>query len=609
MSAAPTIIEGDTPHREHGAPRPQLLYIFLGIASVILISRGFYLQIVKGAALRSQAEHNYTAIVPLQAPRGIIFDSHKKQLVENIASTDVMVDPFQLSPENQQSVQDALSTILEIPAETITEKFIEAKKEGRITLLAPAISHEHVLRLQEKKASLPGIRLVSSSVRKYLYSDAGSHVLGYTSLATAQERNNEPTLTLFDTTGKMGIEEQYDTALRGKNGVLYTEVDAQGHEQKNLGKKDPVSGNDLYLTIDMEMQEFIYNLLAGRQTVDDNHAAAVIVLDPRTGAIRSLVSYPTFDPNVFSQPALRDEAYRLITDTKQPLFNRAISGTYPPGSTIKPVLAAGALQEGIITRDTTIQSTGGITIGPWFFPDWKQGGHGATTVTKAIAESVNTFFYLITGGNETMRGLGISKAGQYLSMFGYGKKTNIDIPTEAEGFIPSPEWKQKTKHEPWYIGDTYHLGIGQGDVLATPLQIALATSIIANEGVKVEPHLAESLKQSDGTMHTMTYTNERISIEKEYLDTVIAGMRQTITDGSARSLQTLPIPLAGKTGTAQVGNNDVTHAWFTSFAPYDHPELVVTVLLEKGGKGDQDAVPIAREIWQWWYENREQGSH
>ena len=328
---------------------------------------------------------------------------------------------------------------------------------------------------------------------------------------------------------------------------------------------------------------------------------SIIALDPRSGAIRALVNYPAYDPNAFSQPGKFSESTVFFGDERQPLFNRAISGSYAPGSTIKPLIAAAGLQEGVITRNTSFLSTGGINIGIWSFPDWKSGGHGQTNVTKAIAESVNTFFYLLAGGDENIKGLGVEKITEYLSAFSWGKTTGIDLPNEAEGFLPSAEWKKEVKDERWYIGDTYHLGIGQGDVLVTPLQVAVGTAAIANGTTVYQPFIvADKVAQNSSRTEHKT----KIPINKSHIQTVQEGMRQAVLEGSARRLSSLPLAVAGKTGTAQfAGGIENTHAWFTSFAPYDTPELTVTVLLEKGGKGDEHAVPIAQEIWQWWHEH------
>jgi len=330
----------------------------------------------------------------------------------------------------------------------------------------------------------------------------------------------------------------------------------------------------------------------------------VVALDPRNGAVRALVSYPSFDPNVFSQPRFRAGVNDYLNDQRQPLLNRPISGMYPPGSTIKPFLAVAALEEGVVTETTSVYSDGGLSIGIWNFPDWKAGGHGQTDLVKALAESVNTYFYILAGGDDTRLGLGVERIADYLRLFGWGEETDIDLPGEQAGLIPSPEWKQQTKDERWYIGDTYHLGIGQGDVLATPLQIAVATAAVANGGVVYQPHVVSEEKMSDGDTYQPVIRKSTLSVKPRHLATVRRGMRSAVLDGSARGMRDIAVPVAGKTGTAQFSSEDATHAWVTSFGPDRDPELVLTVLLERGGQGDVAAVPVAREVWEWWAENR-----
>jgi penicillin-binding protein 2 len=264
-------------------------------------------------------------------------------------------------------------------------------------------------------------------------------------------------------------------------------------------------------------------------------------------------------------------------------------------------VAAAALAEGLIIPTTSFLSTGGLTIGSWFFPDWKVGGHGETNVGKAIAESVNTFFYIIGGGFDAFTGLGVERITSYARLFGFGSLTGLDLPNEGEGFLPSKEWKEEVKGERWYVGDTYHLAIGQGDLLVTPLQMAVALSTVANGGTKYEPHVAKAVGDQ-WILPKGTVLPEEL---RQAIKIVREGMRQTVTSGSARRLNSLPLAAAGKTGTAQIGGSSETHAWFTGFAPYENPEIAVVVLIEEGGEGSSTAVPVAENIFRWWYQNRD----
>ncbi len=581
--------------------RTWLLPTLLTVAVAALAARSFFLQIVRGTSFLSVAEGNRVAVLPIPAPRGIIYDMSGKALTENIASTDIILDPSTLpTEENEAYLIDRLPELLtEITPEQIRTALTRARALQRPVVLKKAVSHAEVLAVETSLQELYGVRLVSSLVRQYDYGKDLAHTIGYTGAVTAEDLAAEETLLSFDITGKNGLEKFYEGTLRGRAGAEYVEVNVAGRPQKNLGRQDPVPGSDLHLTLDAELQHIIMELFYEMATASGREqppvsAGAVVALDPRDGAVRALVSFPSFDPNIFSQPSRSRETTVLTQAPGEPLFARAVDGSYPPGSTIKPFLGAAALQEGIITDETTVLSAGGIQVGIWDFPDWKTGGHGVTDIKKAIAESVNTFFYLVTGGDETHDGLGVERATAYLGKFGWGEPAEIDVPASGRGFLPSKIWKEKTKGERWYIGDTYHLGIGQGDVLVTPLQLAASTAALANGTHLVTPHLNTKVAGD----------NKPLPVDGQTAAVIREAMRQTVTDGSGRRLASFPLALAGKTGTAQAGGEATTHAWFTSFGPYEGPELVITVLLENGGEGDDAAVPFAEKIWQWWYENR-----
>lgn len=592
------------------APRRRLTWLNLMAATImaLLFSRAIWLQIIRGPAFLTAAEHNRVAAFPIVAPRGIFFDTRGKQLVTNLASTDVVIDPALLPrPEDETALVERMSELVEQPPPDILRAVQTARHRQRAVVVRRALPHDRVLAVENAREALPGVRLQSSLVRHYALGETAAHILGYASTVAEDEMGVADRLP-YDISGKTGLERQYDDRLRGEAGALYREVDAVGRVQKELGTKAPRAGADLTLTLDSELQQRLWEVLTARAASrDEEHereAAAIIALDPRVGAIRALLSYPAFDPNAFTSFTRATEAAALLSDAREPLFNRATDGTYPPGSTIKPFLAAAGLEEGIVTPATTVLSTGGITVGRWSFPDWKPGGHGLITVTSAIAESVNTFFYILTGGDASHRGLGVQGAIEWLRQFGWGRLTGIDLPTEAYGLLPSPEWKRQAKGEAWYIGDTYHLAIGQGDVLTTPLQVAVATAAIANGGKLNQPYAVERVIKSDGTAQHTRPRSRVIPINASYLKVVQDGMRQAVAWGSGRALSGLSVPIAGKTGTAQTSEEGVTHAWFTSYGPADEPALVVTVLLERGGEGDADAVPVAEAIWRWWIEHR-----
>jgi len=334
-----------------------------------------------------------------------------------------------------------------------------------------------------------------------------------------------------------------------------------------------------------------------------------LAIDPRNGGILALVSIPSFDNNLFAQGISKKELTDLEKDPNEPFLNRALLGQYPPGSVIKPLIAAAALEEKIISPYQSINCTGAITIFNEYnpeivyrFPDWKT--HGLTNIIKAIAQSCNVFFYTVGGGYNDIEGLGVDRIKKYLEYFGLGEETGIDLPNEEKGLIPDEEWKKMAKQgEEWYLGDTYHLSIGQGDILVTPLQMAMALSSIANGGILYQPQITDKIIDLDGNLvkNISTKIIKKDFINLDNIKVVQEGMRQAVIDGSAVSLSSLSIDVAGKTGTAQFGNKGETHAWFIGYAPYENPEIVIAVLVEAGGEGHKSAVPVAKEILKWYF--------
>ena len=363
-----------------------------------------------------------------------------------------------------------------------------------------------------------------------------------------------------------------------------------GKEDKIIDYRPSQKGTDIILTVDLKAQEKLAQILSARMIEFKVERAAAIALDPRDGSILALISLPSFDDNIFTSQFDENKYRELIQNPNKPLFNRAIAGEYPPGSTFKLIVAAGALEEGNVDKNTTVLSTGGIRIGEWFFPDWLAGGHGTTNVTRALAWSVNTYFYAVGGGAQNITGLGLEGLAKYANLFHLGQPTQIELPGEASGFFPSAAWKLNEKNEAWYLGDTYHLSIGQGDLLVTPLQMAQWTAFFANSGTLYQPHLLS------GNVHVI----DKNFISSKNIEIVRKGLRDTVTLGSARSLNSLPVTIAGKTGSAQFASNKKPHGWFTGYAPAEAPTIVLTVLMEEGD-GSNSAVPVAREFLDWYF--------
>jgi penicillin-binding protein 2 len=406
--------------------------------------------------------------------------------------------------------------------------------------------------------------------------------------------------------GRTGLEASYDNELRGRVGINEIEVNANGQFQRYLNNLAPLEGKTLVLTLDRDLQrEMVASL---KEAMDKNGAkqAIGIAIDPNTGGILASVSLPSFDNNSFAHGMSADDLKRLNDDPTKPLLNRAVDGLYPAGSTIKPFIAAAALQEGTVKPSTTLDtSVGVIKIGEWQFPDWKV--HGISDIRQAIAESNDIFFYALGGGWDKIPGLGVDRIKKYLDLFGFGRPTGTDYTADQSGLVPDPEWKKKVMKENWYIGDTYHIAIGQGNLLVTPMQMARAISAIANGGQLITPHVVNAYSDPHTLeQHPQTFAQEHIALNGEVLQTVREGLERSVNSetGSARTLRSLPFPSAGKTGTAQFGTEQKTHAWYIGYAPYEKPEIACVILVEGGGEGNAISVPVAGRIFNYYMTHR-----
>lgn len=566
-----------------------LVFFFIGV-------RLAELQVIEGDALRLVADQNRLQSIVDVAHRGRLYDRDGVVLAQN--------DPYYqflaytaLLPSDDAALKETLAPLVvscSLLFDDLVARVYEARDQKKTEfILAENISSSCAL-MYLSLAELPlGIRIEVNERRAYITNKIPSlsHVLGYTSGLSEEEyaQMRASGYRPFDTVGKQGVERLFEERLRGNNGETLVEVDAQGGILRTLLQQDPLQGEDLTLSLDASLHAQIEQILAQKLEGAPVQRASVVIMNPHTGEVFALVSYPSFDANFFVRGISQEMYSALVSDPNAPLFNRTIGSSYPAGSTIKILYAAGALTDGIITPQTTFMSVGGLWLGNRFFPDWRGGGHGLTDVYHAIADSVNTFFYAVGGGTGDFEGMGIERLMEWARTFGLGAKTGIGLSGESEGFLPSKVWKEETKGEPWYIGDTYNVSIGQGDVLVNPLQIARVTSAIANGGDLVTPVLLKNVQ------------GERTNIvAPDVVEIVQQGMRDTVLSGTARSFQNLPVTSAGKTGTAQWSSVYADHSWFTGFAPYEDPEVVITVMVEQGGEFSL-ASPIARDILMWYF--------
>ncbi|MFA6973743.1 MAG: penicillin-binding protein 2 [Parcubacteria group bacterium] len=591
----------ETPFHRKGLD--MVWYLIIGIILLLGI-RVFYLSVIKGSYYADVSKGNRIRLITIKAPRGKILDKFGSVLVGNVPSMDVVVVPRDLPEDPAARLRMAQITagILGMdPGNVETALETQNRKSVEPILLKENITQDQALVVMEKQKDLPGVSVENTAIRNYENGQIFSPIVGYDGKITPAELKNGAGYTMTDYIGKTGLEKYYEQNLRGKNGAKQVEVDSLGNSSRNLGVIQPQAGDNLFLNIDEGLQKKLYDSLASVLEKTGTKMASAVAIDPRSGGVLAMVSLPSYDNNLFSRGISNADYQKLITDPNLPLFNRTINGEYPPGSTIKPAVAAAALSEGVITPDTIIQGSGGsINIGAFRFGDWKV--HGPSDVRTAIAESNDIFFYSIGGGYAGIQGLGMDRMKKYENLFGFGAPTGIDLLGESSGFIPSEQWKLDKIGERWYIGDSYHCAIGQGFITSTPLQVVNQVAAIANGGILYQPRIVNRIQKNDGTSESILPTIIRQNfISPDVMQVVREGMRKTVTDGTAQPLKDLPVAVAGKTGTAEFGGEGKTHGWFVSFAPYENPEIALVILAEGGGDGHSTGVPVTKEVYDWYF--------
>lgn len=576
----------------------------------LLGARVFQMAILDGEKYRLSAERNTIRLFPISAPRGILYDRNGIRLVRNVPSLDLVLLQKDLPEDSyeREKIVIGVKNLFSVDEQVIRDAMVAKNiRPLDAILLKEGVSQDESIRFFSMTEMLPGINLRKSVIREYEDSSIFSHIVGYEGKIRKDELEGLEGYLPTDGIGRDGVEKTYEQYLKGERGFLRAEVDSVGVIQRELGTIEPKPGKDLLLNIDSNLQKKIYDSLESTLEKNNLKRGAAIALDPRDGSVLALVNIPSYENNLFSKGISDEEYRRLIEDESKPLFNRAIAGEYPPGSTLKPVIAAAALSEGIITENRQIESRGGINVGSFFFGDWK--AHGFTDIRRAIAVSSDVYFYSIGGGYGGISGLGMERMKKYENLFGYGELSGIDLPSEGDGFLPDPEWKKRRFNERWYVGDDYNASIGQGFITATPLQVVNSIAAIANGGTLYEPHIGRAIRSLDGSTEYIAPVVKRKNIIDPYiLHIVREGMRQTVTDGTATILSDLPVAVAGKTGTAQFRNDkENTHGWFVSFAPYENPVIAMIVLVEGQGESGYFAVPITKEVYEWYFRENQGG--
>ncbi|MFT4578205.1 MAG: penicillin-binding protein 2 [Nitrospinales bacterium] len=586
-----------------------ILIIFVFIC---LSMRIWYLQILKWQYLTGLSENNRVRMVSLPAYRGVIKDRNGETLVSIRPSFNLYITPEDAG--DSDSSLDLLATKIKFERGKL-KKNIGREKSFKDILIKADISREEVAFVEENNMRLPGIKIKAEPLRNYVYKDLMSHTLGYLGEISKSKlkKTNNPFYSQGDFVGKNGLENVFESTLRGKKGHKEVEADVSGRELKTIRKLPSESGNNLILTLDVKVQEELEKAMTSTPEKIVNGSAVVIKV--QTGEILAITSKPTFDPNEFAAGITPRNWRNLINDEMHPLQNRSIHSQYPPGSTYKIAVAYAALEEGIVDPETTIYCPGHFKLGRGRYRCWKKTGHGAVNLHDALVQSCDVYFYTV--GHR----MGIDTLARYARKFGFGSPAGVGLSREKSGLVPSTQWKLKNRKKAWLLGETISASIGQGYNLVTPLQQANMMAAVANGGMLLKPYLVKRIEEPGGTTIKEFFPEIRgqIAGSSENLEVIRRALRDVVNGprGTGKRSRLKNIIVSGKTGTVQVvrmkSNEELEkevevpykyrdHAWFVAFAPYEKPEIAVAVLVEHGGHGGTTAAPIAQKVFKKYFQ-------
>ena len=586
----------------------RIFAILVVVSFLCLWMRIWYLQILKWQYLTGLSENNRVRMVTLPASRGMIKDRNGETLVSIRPAFNLYLTPE--DAWNLDSSLDKLAQRISLDREKLKKKIAQTKSFKEV-LIKGDIPREEVAFVEENNMSLPGIRIRAEPLRNYVFNSLASHTLGYLGEISkaSLERLKDPAYRQGDFVGKNGLENIYESLLRGKKGYKEVEVDVSGRELKTLRKLSPESGNNLILTLDVKIQEELEKLMT--ETAEQNMNGSVVVMKVQTGEIIAITSKPSFDPNKFAAGISPKNWRDLVTDEWHPLQNRSIHGQYPPGSTYKIVTAIAGLGEGVIKPDTSIFCPGHFKLGRGRYRCWKKSGHGFMNLHDALVQSCDVYFYTI--GHR----LGIDTIAKYAKRFGLGRSTRMGLSREKKGLVPTTQWKLLNKKEPWLLGETISASIGQGFNLVTPIQQVIMMAAVANRGILLKPYLVKRIEGPEGQLRQEFFPEiiGQIGVDPDHLEQVRMALRDVVNGarGTGKKSRLKNIIVSGKTGTAQVvrmkSDEELEkgeaipvkyrdHAWFVAFAPYEKPVLAVAIIVEHGGHGGATAGPIAGKIFK-----------
>lgn len=570
------------------------LIVFTLLMTVGIEARLAYLQIVEGPKLRQRAEANRIRMILKQPERGSIFDRNGKLLASTRYASSVYLWPMAHTKPSWSVVSPRLTQILNISQDEMEKKLEQAgANSSSLIRVARDLNEAQITALKEYKNQLPEVEINTDSVRYYPHGEQLAHVLGYTRELTADQLKDKKQqgYRLGDVIGQMGVEKAYEKVLRGEWGGQQVEVDGAGRPIRVLGEKQAKAGNDLHLTIDLDVQKAAEKALG-------NQRGAIAAIDPKNGAVLAMVSYPTFDPNIFSKQKLSQKDWQSVQGKEHPLINRALSA-FPPASTFKIVTTTAGLESGKFSPDSVLQTFGSLTVGGVTFGEWNHAGFGPLGFPRAIAMSSDTFFYQVG------RKVGGPTLIEWSRKYGFGQKTGIEFPNEeSKGLVPDETWKQRVLKTPWSVGDTINMSIGQGALQVTPLQSVIMFSVPANGGYRVQPHLLKDNEEAKSWRSSLNMKPETIKVLRE-------GLRKVVSEGTGKSLNVPTIPPAsGKSGTAEAGGGRPNHTWFGAYAPSNQPEIAVVAFGENTGEhGGTICGPMVLQVLEAYFQHKYPGKY
>jgi penicillin-binding protein 2 len=571
----------------------------------VIFFRLWYLQVLSGDRYVAEANDNRVRDIKVQAPRGQVVDREGRSLVDNRTALAVKVTPAELPKGGpaQEDLYERLGDILRRSARRIRKDVNE--QLAAVPFSAATVKQDVdlplVQYLLENGDDFPGVTVERVFLRRYPHDEVGAHLFGTVGEVTKEQLDEEDYsgAEMGDRVGQSGVEANYDRYLRGRNGATRVQVDAMGTLTGSLSAKQPRAGRQLRLGVDLDVQR------TGQQALGEGRRGAFVVMDVKDGEVRALGSAPSFDPNLFAK-SIKQSDYDRLSDplNGNPLSNRAIQSVYPTGSTFKLITATAGLEGGLIDPETPISDPGSLNVGGTVFKNAGGAVNGVIALRQALSVSSDVFYKLGLEANGAGDGLGIQRWARRL---GVGRRTGIDLPNELPGLVPSPKWRAKANREgigdgrPWSAGDNINLSVGQGDLQANPLQMAVAYAAVANGGRVVSPHLGKRIEDADGRVlqELPSRARRRVDIEPEHRDAILEGLRSAASESggtSADVFKDFPIPIAGKTGTAEKGLGRPDQSWYIALAPYPNPRYVVAVTDEAGGFGAETAAPAARRI-------------